>query len=73
MTRRPGLGYLLVVIAAVLFILNVGVSRVVLRGGIDPATLTSLRITGALLVFVLWALVLQPPRCVRRVAVSWRW
>jgi len=60
MTRRPGLGYLLVVIAAVLFILNVGVSRVVLRGGIDPATLTSLRITGALLVFVLWALVLQP-------------
>jgi drug/metabolite transporter (DMT)-like permease len=58
--RRPGLGYALVVIAAGLFIVNAGVSRVVLRSGIDPATLTSLRITGALAVFVLWALVLQP-------------
>ena len=58
--RRPGVGYALVVIAAVLFIVNVGVSRVVLRAGVDPAMLTSLRITGALAIFCAWALVLQP-------------
>src|SRR4028119_543051 len=58
--RRPGLGYALAVIAAVLFIVNVGVSRGVLRRGLGPAPLTSLRITGALAIFCVWALVLQP-------------
>ncbi len=52
--------------AAVLFIVNAGVSRVAMRAGVDPTTLTSLRITGALAVFVLWALAgqrgaLRPP------------
>lgn len=65
-TRRPGFGYALVVVAAGFFIVNAGVSRVVLRAGVDPATLTTLRVTGALAVFVLWALAgqrgaLRPP------------
>lgn len=66
-TRRPGLGYALVVVAAGLFIVNAGVSRVVLRAGVDPATLTSLRVTGAVAVLALWAVAgqrtaLRPPR-----------
>jgi len=65
-TRRPGLGYALVAVAAALFIVNAGVSRVVLRAGVEPSTLTTLRITGAVAVLALWAIAgqrsaLRPP------------
>ncbi|CAN5796036.1 EamA family transporter [soil metagenome] len=57
--RRP-IAYAMVVTAAVCFIVNAGVSRVVLRAGVDPATLTTLRVTGAVLVLAVWALLLKP-------------
>jgi len=53
--RRPRFGYALVVTAAVLFIVNAGVSRVSMEAGVEPETLTTLRVTGSLLVFGLWA------------------
>jgi drug/metabolite transporter (DMT)-like permease len=62
-TRNPRLGYLLVVTAAVLFGLNGGVSRVAMGSGLDPASFTTLRITGATLVFVGYA------ACFRRSAL----
>jgi drug/metabolite transporter (DMT)-like permease len=65
--RRPGLGFLLVGVGALLFIVNAGVSRVVLRAGVSPAELTTTRITGtAVVLLVAAALVhrtaLRPPR-----------
>jgi drug/metabolite transporter (DMT)-like permease len=62
-TRNPRLGYLLVVTAAVLFGLNGGVSRVAMGSGLDPASFTTLRITGATLVFLGYA------ACFRRSAL----
>ncbi len=64
---RPAVGYALVLGAAVMFIVNAGVSRTTIRGGVDPQTLTTLRATGAVPVFALWALLwdrdaLRPPR-----------
>lgn len=64
---RPAVGYALVLSAAVLFILNAGVSRATIRGGVDPETLTTLRSTGSVPIFALWALLwdrsaLRPPR-----------
>ncbi|MGA8211925.1 MAG: EamA family transporter [Nocardioidaceae bacterium] len=64
--RNPALGLVLVVTGALLFIQNAGVSRVALRAGVDPLTLTSVRVTGTLLVLVLAALLfrrdaLRPP------------
>jgi len=64
--RHPLLGYALVLTAAVLFGLNSGVSRIPLRSGTDEATFTTVRITGALVVLVVIALVadrgaLRPP------------
>ncbi len=66
-TRSPAVGLVLVAAGALLFIQNAGVSRVALRGGIDPTALTTLRVTGTfLLLLVLAALVrpsaLRPPR-----------
>lgn len=58
--RRP-IAFGLVVLAAACFIVNAGVSRVVLRAGIDPATLTSLRLSGGVLVLAGWALLLHRP------------
>jgi drug/metabolite transporter (DMT)-like permease len=60
-------GYALVLTGAVLFILNAGVARATIRGGIDPGTLTTVRVTGSAVVYALWALVadrsaLRPPR-----------
>ena len=57
----------LVLAAAACFIFNAGVSRVVLRAGVDPAVLTTIRVTGATLVFAGWAAAarrsaLRPPR-----------
>ncbi|MDQ6687481.1 MAG: DMT family transporter [Actinomycetota bacterium] len=67
MTRRPALGIGLVVFAAVLFILNAGMSRVALRHGVDPATLTTVRVTFTFLALLVVALLfrrtaLRPPR-----------
>ncbi len=56
-----------VVAAALLFVVNAGVSRVVLRAGVSPAELTLSRITGTAVVLLLAALLfrrraLSPPR-----------
>jgi drug/metabolite transporter (DMT)-like permease len=61
--RNPRLGYGLVITGAVLFGLNGGVSRVAMGSTLDPAMFTTLRITGATLVFVLVA------ACFRRSAL----
>lgn len=65
-TRHPSFGIVLVVTAAMFFIVNAGVSRVALRGGVDPAQLTTLRLTGTAVVLLLIVLVahraaLRPP------------
>ena len=65
--RRPGLGFALVGLGATLFIINAGVSRVVLRAGVTPAELTTTRITGTALVLLVAAALLdrsalRPPR-----------
>ncbi len=57
--RRP-VAYAMVVTAAACFTVNAGVSRVVLRAGVDPTTLTTLRVTGAVLVLAAWAALLKP-------------
>lgn len=59
--RRPGLGFLLVGTGALLFIVNAGVSRVVLRAGVSPAELTTLRITGTALVLLVVAALWDRP------------
>jgi drug/metabolite transporter (DMT)-like permease len=58
--RQPALGLGLVVLGAALFIQNAGVSRVALRAGVDPLTLTSLRVTGTCVVLLLVAAVFRP-------------
>ena len=65
--RRPGLGFALVGLGATLFIVNAGVSRVVLRAGVTPVELTTVRITGTAVCLLLVALLLdrsslRPPR-----------
>lgn len=61
MSSNPrAIAYAMVVTAAICFIVNAGVSRVVLRAGVDPATLTTLRVTGAVLVLACWAVLLKP-------------
>lgn len=65
--RRPALGFALVLLGATLFIVNAGVSRVALRSGVDPLTLTSIRVTGTAAVLLLFAALfrrsaLRPPR-----------
>ena len=64
--RNPALGLGLVTFGALLFIQNAGVSRVALRAGVDPAALTTLRVTGTAVVLLLVAVVfrrdaLRPP------------
>jgi drug/metabolite transporter (DMT)-like permease len=54
------------VLGATLFIVNAGVSRVALRAGVDPITLTTIRVTGTFVVFLLVAALfrrdaLRPP------------
>ena len=66
-TRNPARGLALVVLGAVLFVQNAGVSRVALRAAVDPASLTSIRVTGTVLVLLVVAAVfrrdaLRPPR-----------
>jgi drug/metabolite transporter (DMT)-like permease len=66
-TRNPALGFLLVLLGASLFILNAGVSRVALRAGVSPLMLTTIRVTGTLVLLLLIAALfrrsaLRPPR-----------
>lgn len=61
--RNARLGYVLVLAAAVLFGINGGVSRVAMGSGLTPESFTTLRITGATLVFVVYA------ACFRRTAL----
>lgn len=65
--RNPALGLALVVLGAVLFVQNAGVSRVALRAGVDPTSLTTMRVTGTVLVLLVVAALfrrdaLRPPR-----------
>ncbi len=65
--RSPVVGYALVLTAATLFGINAGMARIPMRSGTDVSTFTSLRITAALALVVLIALVLdrsalRPPR-----------
>jgi drug/metabolite transporter (DMT)-like permease len=65
-TRNPTLGFVLVLAGASMFIVNAGVSRVALRSGVDPVSLTTIRVTGTALVLLVFAGVfrrsaLRPP------------
>ncbi len=65
-TRNPAFGFALVLTGALLFIVNAGVSRVALRAGVDPSTLTTVRVTGTFVVLLAFAVVfhrgaLRPP------------
>lgn len=64
---NPRLGYGLVVLGAIAFGINGAVSRVAMRSGLTPESFTTLRITGATIVFALAALIwrrsaLRPPK-----------
>lgn len=64
---RPALGIGLVIFGGALFVINAGVSRVALRAGVDPAMLTTIRVTGTFMVLAIAALcfrrsALRPPR-----------
>jgi drug/metabolite transporter (DMT)-like permease len=61
--RNPALGIGLVVLGASCFVVNAGVSRVALRHGVDPAMLTTLRVTSTFVLLLLVAL------CFRRTAL----
>jgi drug/metabolite transporter (DMT)-like permease len=66
-TRRPAVGFALVLAGASMFIVNAGVSRVALRSGVDPVTLTTIRVTGTAFVLLVVAALfhrsaLRPPR-----------
>ena len=65
-TRSPALGVGLVVLGAACFTINAGVSRVALRAGVEPAMLTTIRVTCTFLVLLLVAVLfrrtaLRPP------------
>jgi drug/metabolite transporter (DMT)-like permease len=62
-TRSPAFGVGLVVLGATCFTVNAGVSRVALRAGVEPAMLTTIRVTCTFLVLVVAA------ACVRRTAL----
>lgn len=64
--RNPLLGFGLVILGASLFVVNAGVSRVALRAGVDPVTLTTIRVSGTFVVLLLVAALfrrdaLRPP------------
>lgn len=65
-TANPRLGYGLVILGATLFGINGAVSKVAMESGLTPESLTTLRISGATVVFVLVAFLwrrdaLRPP------------
>ncbi|QNN54289.1 EamA family transporter [Nocardioides mesophilus] len=53
-------GLVLVSTGALLFIVNAGVSRVALRAGVDPVTLTTVRVTGTAVLLLVVAALLRP-------------
>jgi drug/metabolite transporter (DMT)-like permease len=57
LSKGPSSGVALVVLGACLFIANAGVSRVALRHGVEPAMLTTIRVTFTFLTLLLVALV----------------
>lgn len=64
--RNPALGFALVLAGASMFIVNAGVSRVALRSGVDPVSLTTIRVTGTAVVLLVVAALfrrsaLRPP------------
>jgi drug/metabolite transporter (DMT)-like permease len=66
-TRSPAFGVGLVVLGAACFTVNAGVSRVAMRAGVEPAMLTTIRVTFTFLVLVAAAALvrrtaLRPPR-----------
>lgn len=61
--RHARLGYAMVIVAAILFGLNGGVSRVAMGAGLEPDQFTTLRVTAAAFVFALYA------ACFRRSAL----
>jgi drug/metabolite transporter (DMT)-like permease len=58
---NPRLGYAFVILAAVLFGINGAMSRVAMGSGLSPESFTTLRITGAALVFVAYAACFRRP------------
>jgi drug/metabolite transporter (DMT)-like permease len=60
--ERPGLGYLMVAVAATLFAVNGTVSKVVLGSGLSPVELTQIRSTGAAVGFFVFLLVFARAR-----------
>lgn len=58
-TRTPALGVGLVVLGAACFTVNAGVSRVALRAGVEPAMLTTIRVTGTFLALLAIAAVFR--------------
>lgn len=63
-TRSPAAGVGLVVLGATCFTINAGVSRVALRAGVEPAMLTTIRVTCTFLVL------LAAAACFRRTALQ---
>ncbi|GII22043.1 EamA family transporter [Planosporangium mesophilum] len=62
MTARPALGAAMVVASGALFAVNGTVSKLVLRAGLDPMQLTTLRATGAFAGLLVLTLALHPRR-----------
>lgn len=58
--RNPALGFALVLAGATMFIVNAGVSRVALRSGVDPVSLTTIRVTGTAVALLLVAALFRP-------------
>src|SRR5262245_2411714 len=64
--RRPRVGYLMAASAATIWAVNGTVSKVILASGVSSLRLAQVRMTGALLGFVLVLLLTAPRRlCVR--------
>lgn len=60
MSRNPTYGTVLVLTGACLFVVNGGVSRVALRAGLDAGALTTIRVTGTLLVLLAFVALVRP-------------
>ena len=59
-TRSPAFGVGLVVLGAACFTVNAGVSRVALRAGVEPAMLTTIRVSCTFLVLLVAAAMFRP-------------
>lgn len=71
-TRHRSLGLTLVVLAAAMFIVNAGVSRVAMAAGIEPAVLATIRITGTfVLLLAAAALFFRPALRIPRGRLAW--